>query len=501
MSKAKQLAFISDKIGELYGLHYPEDQWHNLERCILNAVAELKHDQDLPAICEWLVQPVIPDEEMKVLTKHLTIGETYFFREKVALDLFQKKIIPEIISQRSGNSKYIRIWSAGCSSGEEPYSIAMLLKEMIPDIQNWNITILATDLNDAAIQKATTGIYTPWSFRETSIELQDKYFVKEGKSFRIVPEIKQMVTFSRLNLVSDHYPSISNNTNDMDVIFCRNVLMYFAPATICEISQRFHMALKNNGWLITSQVELNDTYFSLFSRVFSYNGIFYQKTDLGQKAELKDVFTKSKQGQVPAISGSKVKRTSQQDKFKLKINSPSKHVVKELEISKPVDAKSEKHNSIQAAMLFEASKYPECVEFCLQKPEINYDKNLMLILVKSYANMGKLDQAKTWAEHLLLIDSITVEIRYLYATILIEQKDWELAEKILLSILYLEPNHLATQLSLCDIYKRLGKDHQAEKQSLNLIRSLNSWDDEEIVPDLDGMTAGRLRQLVKMSMR
>jgi len=500
MGRAKHLGFISDKIGELYGLHYPEDQWHNLERCILNAVVELKHDQGLPAICEWLAQPDIPDEEIKVLTKHLTIGETYFFREKVALDMFRKKIIPEIISQRSGDNKYIRIWSAGCSSGEEPYSIAMLLKEIVPDIENWDITILATDLNDAALQKATKGIYTPWSFRETSTELQDKYFVKEGKLLRIVPEIKQMVTFSRLNLVSDHYPLTSNKTNDMDVIFCRNVLMYFAPKTICEISQRFHMALKNNGWLITSQVELNDIYFSLFSRVFSHNGIFYQKTELEQKTELKEDFTKSKKGQVSFITGSKVKRSNQQDRFKLKTNSPFKHVVKEPETSNPVDAESEKQNPIQAALLFAASKYPECVEYCLQKPEINSDTNLMLILVKSYANMGKLDEARTWMEHLLLSNSITAEIRYLYATILIEQKEWDLAGKILLSILYLEPNHLAAQLSLSDIYKRLGKNHQAMKQSLNLIRCLDSWDDDEIVPDLDGMTAGRLRQMVKMSM-
>ncbi|MDP3446365.1 MAG: protein-glutamate O-methyltransferase CheR, partial [Ignavibacteria bacterium] len=287
MDDSKYLAFLSQRISSLFGLYFPENQWNNLMRCLKNAALDLDYETSLKAIFEWLSQRDIKDEEVKVLTKHLTIGETYFFREKVALNLFQKIIIAEIRTKAIQGELRLRIWSAGCSSGEEPYSIAILLKEMLPDIEKWEITILATDLNDAALEKAKSGIYTSWSFRETSEELKNKYFVQKGKEFHINQEIKQMVQFERLNLLTAAYPSTSTNTHQMDVVFCRNVLMYFAPETIRSIAKRFHQILNQEGWLITSQVELNDDYFAPFLRVKYENGIFYQKKEkvTGSKIE------------------------------------------------------------------------------------------------------------------------------------------------------------------------------------------------------------------------
>ena len=207
------------------GLHFPRNRWSDLERAVRMAARELGVNETDQGISGWLSGDPMTSRELEVISNYLTVGETYFFREKPGLDAFQKHIIPEIIRERQGKEQYLRIWSAGCCTGEEPYTLAIILKETIPDLNNWKVTLLATDTNSHFLSKAKEGIYGSWSFRETSPPAKSRYFLPAGRDWEIIPEIQKMVTFSSLNLAKDEYPSALNNTHAMDVIFCRNVLM------------------------------------------------------------------------------------------------------------------------------------------------------------------------------------------------------------------------------------------------------------------------------------
>ena len=195
-------------------------------------------------------------QQVEVLADHFTVGETYFFRENQALDVFTERILPPLVQARQHSTRSLRIWSAACCTGEEPYSLAILLSSRIPNIQDWQVTIIGTDINSRFLQKANAGVYSEWSFRTTPLHLRERYFQRtKNGNFAILPEIRRMVRFSQLNLVEGTYPSFLNNTNDIDVIFCRNVFIYFSPAHIYTVVANFHRALVDGGWLIVSPSE------------------------------------------------------------------------------------------------------------------------------------------------------------------------------------------------------------------------------------------------------
>ncbi len=201
----------------------------------------------------------LSSEEKKVLAAHLTVSETYFFREKPAITMFCKTIIPELIKKKNG--EIIRIWSAGCSSGEEPYTLAMIIKELFPALPKDSFKILGTDINPNVLTKARNGLYTPWSFREIPDLYVNKYFNKIGDNYQITDSLRDLVKFEHLNLADDIFPGELPGEPSIDIIFCRNVLMYLNHELIKKISQRFYNILNESGWLITSQVELNDAFF------------------------------------------------------------------------------------------------------------------------------------------------------------------------------------------------------------------------------------------------
>jgi chemotaxis protein methyltransferase CheR len=488
---------ICEGIGELFGLHFPDSQRDSLFRNVRKAAVELNYDSTPAFLANWVQGPALTSREMQVLAKYLTIGETYFFREKVALDLFTQRIIPALVAERKGKDQSIRIWSAGCSSGEEPYTIAILLNEMIPDIQSWNIKILAADINPEAILKARGRIYTSWSFRETSGEIREKYFVPEGVHYKLKSEIAERVTFTHLNLAKDIFPAPENDLQKFDVIFCRNVLMYFTPSTISRIASQFNSCLNEGGWLITSQVELNEYYFSSFARTRHGSGIFYRKLNaVNTLPEFGSPLPDKKESAWLSSSSNPPFGTQQLESTHTVLQRDRSKVQKAVATSQKV--LEHPAGNINPHDLFAAGKYQSCADEChrrLQKDP--FDASLGYLLVKTYANMGNLDAANEWAVKLVEVDGANCDSLFLFATVLIEQDELAMAEKVLTKVLYLKPLHLAACLNLGRILKQLGKNQQAAKQYQNLLRSLEELDDEAIVPETEGITVGILKQLTK----
>ena len=181
-------------------------------------------------------------ELMKEFIDRLTINVSEFFRNKKRWDVLKDRIIPELLHKKSR----ISIWSAACSSGEEPYSLAIIFNEYFPDV---NVDILATDIDEIALEKARQGKYTEQSLKEMPRQLIQKYFTKSEDLYTIQPSLKNRITFKKHNLLADRYPM------NIDLIVCRNVLIYFTDEAKEQIYQGFNQSLREGGVLFVGSTE------------------------------------------------------------------------------------------------------------------------------------------------------------------------------------------------------------------------------------------------------
>lgn len=238
------------------GLVVSEHQVASLRREIVSLMG-LGSSVELPILMQKLIGLPSEDPQWRRLIEYLTIGETYFFRNAAHFKALREKVLPDLIAERRANGyRQIRIWSAGCATGEEPYSLAILLRELIPDYEQWIISILGTDINEGFLQRAREGMYRDHSFRnETPNYVKDRWFTREPNGYRLDQSIRRMVQFRPLNLIRDDYPSIHNNLSQMDLIICRNVMIYFNQETMRMIVERFHYTLAEGGWFVMGHSE------------------------------------------------------------------------------------------------------------------------------------------------------------------------------------------------------------------------------------------------------
>jgi chemotaxis protein methyltransferase CheR len=179
------------------------------------------------------------------LMAEVTVGETYFFRERAQFDLLRARILPEFRARRAGTQP-LRVWSAACATGEEAYSIAIVLRE-----ENVQGIVVATDISRARLAAARRGEYREWSFRGVSRDVVDRNFTRAGDGlFVLNGAVRRDVEFRYLNLASDLYPAMSAGVWGMDVIYCRNVLIYFDRDTICHVAKALLASLSEKGWLL-----------------------------------------------------------------------------------------------------------------------------------------------------------------------------------------------------------------------------------------------------------
>ena len=214
------------------------------------------------------------------LLTELTIGETYFFRTHEHFDHLRRVVLPEL-RERHGPEHVLRAWSAACASGEEPYSIAALLMA-----EGWedHMRVRGTDVSRTALARAREGRYTEWSLRGPSADRMRAHLKQEGRHFLLSADVKRHVQLGYLNLALDTWPSSDSGIWQMDVIFCRNVLIYFNAATIEGVARRLHASLDDGGYLFSgpSDPPLGD--YAPFEAVLTEWGVLYRKPLAGQHA-------------------------------------------------------------------------------------------------------------------------------------------------------------------------------------------------------------------------
>ncbi len=214
------------------------------------------------------------ERERELLTVRFTTGETYFFRDQGQFDLLATKILPDLIERRSAQ-RSLRIWSAGCASGEEAYSLAMLVEELLPQGAGWNIVILGTDIDSSAIARARRGSYGQWSFRALDTPRKQRYFRARGDEWTIDARLRGMAGFRTGDLLHDRFPDAAAELHNMDLIVCRNVFIYLEPEAVAGITAKFADTLAEGGYLMTGHSELFGHPIGLLrTRVFPESVVF-----------------------------------------------------------------------------------------------------------------------------------------------------------------------------------------------------------------------------------
>ena len=264
---------IRDFIHEKSGIWFPDNKKYIIENRLFKRMEELGLD-----CCRDYLYRAKYDTSMKefdTLMDLITTNETSFFRNLPQLDTFSEDVLPRILGQISKNRyKRLKIWSAGCSSGEEPYTLAILLRENLADIQNWNIEIIANDISQSALYSARKGVYSQSSLRNTDQKIILKYFQLENDQYRIKDEVRRLVKFNHLNLNDRRQVSL---IKDCDVIFCRNVMIYFSKDAKKNLVKQFYRCLKPDGYLFIGHSETLHGISRSFELEYLKNALVYRR--------------------------------------------------------------------------------------------------------------------------------------------------------------------------------------------------------------------------------
>lgn len=277
-----EFLLLRDCIYAHCGIYFDIQSKYILEKRLSHRLLELS----LPSFYDYyhyLKYNRNKEHELMDIMDVLTTNETYFFRESFQLKAFSDEIIPELIKRKSSHGiRSLRIWSAGCSTGEEPYTIAMLLST-IPELRGWNIEIVGTDISQKVLQQARRAVYGKSSFRATEEHDLRRFFVQQEDGYQVNNSIREIVTISHLNLFDKHHLAMLGK---VDLIFCRNVIIYFDIPAKKRVIESFHEALYDGGFLLLGHSESLMNITTSFTLRHFKNDMVYQKPDPFSKGGL-----------------------------------------------------------------------------------------------------------------------------------------------------------------------------------------------------------------------
>ncbi|MBT6179750.1 MAG: protein-glutamate O-methyltransferase CheR [Deltaproteobacteria bacterium] len=266
-----EFRLLREIIHEHCGIFLPDNVTFLLERRLRPRLKALELE-DFRSYYRYVKYTRDGYEELCEIVERITTNETYFFREEYQLKDFIEEIIPDILQEHERDLP-VNIWSAGCSSGEEPYTLAMLLNDS-GFTNSFDFNILANDISQQVLDKASDGIYREASFRETRPDVMTRYFRREGARFRINENIRRQVTFEQANLIDS---STLVGYQNFDVIFCRNVMIYFARESREQLLQEFLERLRPGGYLLLGHSESLVNLSTGFELIPLKRGIVYRK--------------------------------------------------------------------------------------------------------------------------------------------------------------------------------------------------------------------------------
>jgi len=473
---------LRDLLEEKTGIYFSDDKLDRLEEPFRDSRHLLASTAPAEAIQEIRAGSDRGAAYLNQLVGAVATNETYFFRTRPHFQVLKGYLLPEISqAKNSQGKKSLRIWSAGCSTGEEPYSIAILLLETIPDIRAWDVTILATDIDLEALERAQEGIYRPWSFRGVGPEIIKKYFHPEkGERYRIDERIRSWVTFRPFNLKCDPCPSPLNGTSDLDIIFCRNVTIYFRLETTEKILRNFYTCLREEGFLLAGAAEYFPQAYQDFEvRVFP-ESLVYQKPSL-QKRILRPgpVLSLLPAWQPVQPAASRARKPVPESK-------------------KPAPEKrAESHPLDQALDLINRGETDKALVLLAGWAEKSPDDTRVCYLLgKISADRHHFPEAYHWLSRALQLDPLHLWSQYLLGLLWMEEGKTDEALQAFKKTVYIDPSLALGHFYLGRIYKERGQLEKARKSFAAVKSLLDPAPPSEVLRGTEGITTQQLLSLV-----
>lgn len=432
------------------------------------------------------------ESEWQKLASLITLGESYFFRDRGQFALLREQILPELISARQPQ-RTLNIWSAGCSTGEEPYSLAILLDELLPNQKDWQIRILGTDINGGAIDKARQGIYGARSFRLCSAELQGSYFTARQDTWKIKERIRNLVEFHYGNLL-ELSGDLRAELHNVDLIMCRNVFIYFNKRAIIQGLANFTRLLREGGYLLTGHGEFFGNGFMLrpFKTRVCGRFVIYQKMAAG--ACLDEPKASEVLRQPDALSPN----TSPTHQTKPPIGSPKLQDVSKVKKTSGINAPpANLKMPSPLADLFSRGDYTTAIargQAILKQDPQNFE--VLHLMAQAFANAGKHDEAVSLCQQMLQIKTQALKPQLLLAHIAEVKGDYEEAKKLLKKVISQDPCFVAAYLELSGLYTREHDQQRADNMRQTAVRLLQGMPPDQEVEPYQEVTAGELVELL-----
>jgi len=476
-------AAIALALTETTGLVFPSNRRESAESGIRRAMTAACISD--PA--ELLRAIRAAGEIRDILITELTIGETYFLRENGQLDFLKNTVLRDL---RAGAVRPLRLWSAGCATGEEAYSLAMTLKEAA-----WPgaFSVLGTDLAFARLVAAKRARYTAWSMRGVSESIVARSFERHGKQFLLRADIRDAVEFRVLNLAAADYPSALYGVGQMDVIFCRNVLIYFDLETVAAIAARLIASLAPGGWLFLGASDPPIAEFVPCEVVLTGAGLAYRPpgTTTG--------------GETPTFrDGAKWRADASNEPFEF--HEPFAPLLSEpiivsdsiaVTIDRP-DAASDVEIRDTSEAAYEQADYDAAERLARGAIDRGEDTEAVwIVLVRSLANRGDLDAAGEACSAALGRHRMSVELTHLHGVLLAEAGRYADATVAAKQALYLSPQYTIAHLALGDALSRTGDTENARRSFRNAETLLAGFAPDFTVPGADGAEAAQLLRIAR----
>lgn len=384
--------------------------------------------------------------EFRLLLDRLTVKETYFYRHETQFEALRGMLLPRFVEPARTEGRAARLWSAGCCTGEEPYTLAIIAAERgcLDDVE-----ILGTDINEGYLETAIAGAYTHRAVRQLSPEIVAKYFVPEGDRLLVREEIRSRVSFKYLNLAEATYPSFLNGTSGVDVVFCRNVLIYFDKATVSAILARFSDCLQPDGLVAFGHSEMHGPEAPLVVEQVADAFLYGRRPQTVQP------------GDAPVIAPRRLESTAAPLLTRIKPTLPSKLAAQATpRASAAAVAESPAALVARAERLADSGKTAEAVETC----RVALTRDPALVDAHYVLGLLELDTPDSAAAHFR-------------------------------RVLYLNPNHLTARLHLAQASEKLGTFDHAIREYMSLERLALMHPSDEVLDSREGITFGMVAVL------
>jgi chemotaxis protein methyltransferase CheR len=485
-----ELSPLKSFLLEHSGLHFSQHNQRILERGLMRRIQALRMES-LPAYFNYLKATLDNYDETNKLLGLLTVGETSFFRYRSHREAFIHYVIPKLMEQNKSHCK-LRIWSAGCSTGEEPYSVAILLLEHFPELAGWDVQILATDINKRSLRQAREGLYGERSLRMMDKSLRESYFQKADNHFQISAQIRHMVRFGYLNLQVDSFPSISNATSDIDLLFCRNVLIYFELETIRRIIAKFSQALRPQGYLFMGHAETMQNVSERFQRHHQNNAFFYQLKDGSATSKSVSIKGASKS----PLPSDTVAAVSVKARAKSKTTAVPQKTVPNKTLKPALCDPEQLYRDALTA--FDREKFAESSTLFDQlleqqpaNPKALVGKGLLM------ANQGKYSDARICCARAIKQDDLLPEAYFLRGLILDMEGYLERSLVEYQKVLWLNPAFVMAHYLSAKVHDRLADAEKKLRSLRNTVRALEQSADQSTIPFSGGLTRGVFLEIAR----